>query len=646
VNQRAYSLLTLKSVDEDQRLIEGTASTPEVDRVGDVIESAGAVFKLPMPLLWQHKPDQPIGHVLSATVTKSGIKIRAQIAKNIGLPEIDRAWTLIKAGLVRGLSIGFKALEMEPLNPKDPWGGQRFLKWEWLELSAVTIPANQDASIAFIKSVSASALSGADARRSTSSPADVGRCTQKDARMTPNISEQVTAAIAELTTKSARLDELDTREGADGTLEADELHERDALTETVTALTGKVTRLKAKEAAQAALARPVYAKAADVDVRDTSRQNVSRVEVKSNLEPGIEFARYIICRMAALKHGVSALELAKTHYPDNPRIQWLIKDNIAAGSTQDNLFAKPLVNVTPSSEFVDWLRPQTLLGRIPGLTSVPFNTRITGQNSGATGYWVGEGKAKPLTRFGTFSTNLYWAKVAAIISITDELARFSSPSAEQMVRREIARALQERMDIDFVDPSKAAVANVSPASITNGVTNLNDSGTSLANVTTDIAQFFNAMIGNNLNVAECVWIMPNTVALQLSLMRDSLGALAFPTINVSGGTWQGIPVITSQYLLFSHTPANNKVLLVHAPSVALADDGGFTVDISREASLEMDDQPVMETGALGSPSGPTGSALVSMFQTNSMAIRCERYINWAKLRSTAVVWMDDVRWAA
>jgi hypothetical protein len=35
-----------------------------------------------------------------------------------------------------------------------------------------------------------------------------------------------------------------------------------------------------------------------------------------------------------------------------------------------------------------------------------------------------------------------------------------------------------------------------------------------------------------------------------------------------------------------------------------------------------------------------------MFQTNSIAIRCERFINWARKRNEAVAWMDDVNWAA
>lgn len=651
---RAYSLLQIKSIDADQRIIEGYASTPELDRQGDVLESRGAQFKLPMPLLWQHDKTKPIGHVVDAQVSDHGIRIKAQIARNV-LPYIDEAWALIKAGLVGGLSVGWRPIDM-PKRRKD--GGLQFSKWMWAETSAVTIPANASASIDLLKSLDASVLSNTGARESSNLPAAVG-ATPKARTMTQNpghltysgaalpVADQLSSATAELKTKSARLEELVLKDGAEGGLETEEATERDMLSETVEKLSSRVKNLRAIENAQAAMATPVLVRPSQGDVRDI-RQQTHQVEVKSNLEPGIEFARYVICQMAALKTRRDPLTLAKENYPDCPRIQWMIKDNVPAGTTQDNLFASPLVQrTTLAGEFLEWLRPQTIIGRIPGLRRVPFNVRITGQSSGATGYWVGEGQAKPLTRYGFNATTLTWAKVAAIIAITDELARFSVPSAEALVRDEIAAALLERLDIDFVDPTKAAVANVSPASITNGVTNLNDTGATLANTMTDIAQFFNAMISNNFDISQCVWIMPNTVAMQLALMRDATGALAFPTMSVSGGTWQGLPVVASQHLLFSHTPANNKVILVHAPSIAVSDDGGFTIDVSREASLEMDDQPVMaSTSAAGSPSGPTGSALVSMFQTNSIAIRCERYINWARLRTGAVVWMDDVRWAA
>ena len=67
---RAYSLLTLKGVDDETRTITGMASTPSPDRLNDVVEPKGAQFKLPIPFLWQHDSGQPIGHVTHAKVSR------------------------------------------------------------------------------------------------------------------------------------------------------------------------------------------------------------------------------------------------------------------------------------------------------------------------------------------------------------------------------------------------------------------------------------------------------------------------------------------------------------------------------------------------------------------------------------------------
>jgi hypothetical protein len=37
---------------------------------------------------------------------------------------------------------------------------------------------------------------------------------------------------------------------------------------------------------------------------------------------------------------------------------------------------------------------------------------------------------------------------------------------------------------------------------------------------------------------------------------------------------------------------------------------------------------------------------VSMYQTNSIAVRAERYINWLKARTTAVSFIDDANWGS
>ena len=150
----AYSVFEIKALLEDQRIIEGIATTPTPDRSGDVVDPKGAKFQLPLPLLWQHDSSQPIGKILDAIVSDQGIKIRGQIA-NVPEPgvlkdRLDEAWQTLKAGLVGGLSIGFKPITEKRIGDTFSYN---ISSWEWLELSAVTIPANMEATITSIKNV-------------------------------------------------------------------------------------------------------------------------------------------------------------------------------------------------------------------------------------------------------------------------------------------------------------------------------------------------------------------------------------------------------------------------------------------------------------------------------------------------------------
>jgi len=150
---RAYSLLQVKSVDDDQRVITGLATTPEPDRMGDIVEPLGAKFAAELPLLWQHRHDSPVGVVRFGKPTKDGIPYSASVAK-IETPGalkdlVDLAWQSVKEKLVRGVSIGFRALEYSFMES----GGIRFTETEIFELSLVTIPANASATIQTIKAM-------------------------------------------------------------------------------------------------------------------------------------------------------------------------------------------------------------------------------------------------------------------------------------------------------------------------------------------------------------------------------------------------------------------------------------------------------------------------------------------------------------
>lgn len=151
--QRAYSLFEVQSMDADKRIIRGIATTPTPDRMGDTIDPMGARFKNPMPFLHQHNHSSPIGLVRFEEPTARGIKFEAELPlieeEGPLRDRIETAWGEIKHGLVRAVSIGFRALKYA-FRDDD---GIDFQEIEVYELSAVTIPANANAVITAVKSM-------------------------------------------------------------------------------------------------------------------------------------------------------------------------------------------------------------------------------------------------------------------------------------------------------------------------------------------------------------------------------------------------------------------------------------------------------------------------------------------------------------
>jgi hypothetical protein len=181
---RAYSILTVKDVRKDQRIVTGIATTPSVDRVGDIIEPLGVRFVNPLPFLWQHFHDKPIGTCEFGTPTAAGIPFTATIAdpaKATSAALKDRlheAWDSITMGLVRATSIGFRPIEYSYIEG----GGVRYTETEVFELSAVTIPAQAEAIMEAVKSAQRRTLSGGAVRSRTAASSRVVRLTAKDQR--------------------------------------------------------------------------------------------------------------------------------------------------------------------------------------------------------------------------------------------------------------------------------------------------------------------------------------------------------------------------------------------------------------------------------------------------------------------------------
>jgi HK97 family phage major capsid protein/HK97 family phage prohead protease len=658
---RAYALLEVKALDDDKRMIEGFATTPTVDRAGDIVESAGAEFKLPIPLLWQHDSQKPIGHVLAAKVSKDGIRVRAQLARvdEAGplKDRLDEAWQSIKSGLVRGLSIGFKGLETEQI--EDTFG-LRFVRWLWLELSAVTIPANQDASIEAVKSIDSQALAatGKEPEKNVV-PASREKAINKPKtlekpKMSQTTAEKISAFEATRAAKSAAMEAIMEKAG-DDTLDDSQSEEYDTLKTEIKKIDEHLSRLNDLAKMQAQKAKPVAG--SSYEVGSASRGEPVRVSVKQpDLPKGIAFARYARCK--ALSHVLhkSAEDIAKQVYPNHEDLHMTLKTDIPAANVATSLWAGALVGSEGKifADFVEYLRPLTIIGQfgsggVPSFRNVPFRTPLITQSAVTTGYWVGEGAAKPMSKGGFTRTTLLPYKCAALTAATMELLRDSSPAAEAIIRDDLAKSVAAKLDTDFLDPQKGLESGVSPASISNGLTPISSVGRDADSVRTDLVAMLSAYITANNPASSAAFVMSAVTALQLSMMTNAFGQPEFPSLTVGGdgrtgftaGRLRNIPVVMSEYLGYTtDSPISGRdVFLVNAQDVYFGDEGGMEVRMSTEASIEMEDGPANASAATVAQ-----AQLTSMFQTNSVAFLAERTVGWARRRTEGVVHLQQVEW--
>lgn len=468
--------------------------------------------------------------------------------------------------------------------------------------------------------------------------------------------EQVADIKATIATLEARQGEIaKAAAGEDRSMDTGEAQEFDDAGEQIKTLKADAARFEVLAEREKATAAPVAKEIPDARSVALGNRDI-QLKTDEKLEPGIAIARYAMCLMKAKGNHETAFKLAEKHFPKTESVvktlkaqaeganlaeMFQIKATVPAGTTTDTTWAAPLAYAnTFGGDFIEFLRPRTLIGQA-AFRAVPFNVRIAGQTSGGSASWVGQGKSKPVMKVDFNAVTIPFTKVAAISVLTQELARFSDPSAEALVRDSLADAVISRIDNDLFDPDLAAVANVSPAGLLNGVAPIAAPGVDYsdpASVRCAIAALWAPWDVTNLGARPAYYTTP-AVARMLAFAIDPLGNVAFPGMTPQGGTLMGVPVRVSQYLANNGGSGGAPFILVDEAEIWLADDGSVTLDWSDQATIEMSDTP---TGSSSATVTSNGSPFVSMWQTNSIALRAERFIWWGARRTGAIQWIDGM----
>lgn len=289
------------------------------------------------------------------------------------------------------------------------------------------------------------------------------------------------------------------------------------------------------------------------------------------------------------------------------------KASVGAGTTtgaSDSLFAPALVGYAQYS--TGWLASLinsmaeaifALCKRLPVNTRFAVTTAIGVAGAPAQAGW------SPITQFNFGGDITVAQHVDAITVLTNDYLRFRAPYAEELMNAELSHALT-------IGTDKIAAGilldGISPTASTN-------------NTRQDLAAGFaeiNVGQGSKLLVATSP-----AVVKDIALQGQTEGPAAFADVVIpGGGSICGVPLISCDAL--SNYGSYGDLLLVIDCAQIAGDSGVVVASASSSADLQMLD------GGLGSPS--EGAELVSLFETDSTAMKLERFFSLVRLRSTAV----------
>lgn len=141
----------VKANDDGSVSIRGMASTPDIDRAGDIIDpkawDKGGLqnFKANPVILFNHNYDNPIGKATEVVTSDKGLEIAVTISKAAA----NGVCALIKDGILSAFSVGFRVKDADYIEETN---GILIKEAELFEVSVVSVPCNQAATFSLAKS--------------------------------------------------------------------------------------------------------------------------------------------------------------------------------------------------------------------------------------------------------------------------------------------------------------------------------------------------------------------------------------------------------------------------------------------------------------------------------------------------------------
>jgi HK97 family phage major capsid protein/HK97 family phage prohead protease len=653
--------------------MEFVLSDNSVDRVGDVIEQNWdlAAFKKNPIALFNHDRDQVIGSWEGVRVAGDRLLGKLKLAAEGTSELVDTVRKLIAQKILRATSVGFMPLKKEKLtdDASEFWGPFRFLKSELLEASLVSVPANSNA-VALARSLNLKPdLVGAI----FSKPANEARAANpaslpKSARNMKGISMQLNQTLASridaaqknVMALRTRLEEIASKEEHEQTEE--ERHRADELPDEVDAAQSMLEKLLRQERAISGARRE--GAVAVQSTGDTLLEVVKQPRQQEIIRPGelssaerdrrpfgdgkkLDDGDYVFRSLATWFSAHVQREpieaILRSRYGDrDERMNAVLRAAVNPAMTTVAGWAAELVQTQNTAAINRILAKAIYMPLATRGVRYTFGTGISQlkipirtSSSKLAGTWVGEGSPKPVKRASFTTATLTPHKLAVITTFTEEMAQYSNPAIEAILRQGLQDDTSEALDAYLIDNVASSASR--PAGLLNGVTPLTATaaGTATEKMVADLKQLISAIVAAG-GGTDVVMLINPAQSISLGFAMTTTGDFLFATVTEAGQKFN-VTFIVSQ------TVAVGTVIAIEASEFATATGDAPRFAVSNEATLHEEDTTPLAIGTPGSPA-VVAAPVRSLFQTDSIAIRLTLYVTWVMRRTGMVQTLASVGW--
>lgn len=613
-------------------------SDATVDRYGDTIDPQGWQldnFKANPIALFNHNANAPIGKWANIRIEGDAL-VADFVPVEQGTSRLgDEILSLIKQDILRATSVGFRAIAAEPIDPKRPLAGVRYTQQELLETSIVSVPANP-AAVAIAKSLNISddTMTLAFGEHARTRPRDITTSGGHARHQSPTpgmrpmtISKQIEDVQDRLNNARDQLVEH-TRDPDHDTDQAE------ALQQEVLAYDKRLTSLKNTEQALAARA---LVQSSEIKAPPLVPARRPLGMAAKEVRPRDLLARAAAVHLTSYVKRQSIEQVLDQRYPGHEATAIVTRAAVAGATTTTTGWAAELVeemhadflsNLDPSAVFPRLAAQGTSLSFGPNAGTIRIPSRAT--TPSISGSFTAEASPIPVRRLGLTSIQLVPHKLGVISVYSREIANYSNPSIEGIIREAMADDTAITLDGLLLDAVAATAAR--PAGLTNGVAALTaTTGGGATAILGDIKQltapFYAVNAGRNL-----VFIINPAQALSIMMTPGP------------DGTFGWSNQFTGRFSIIESTnvPAGHVYMIDAADFVSVSGPPEF--EVSETASVHLED-----TTPLNISSGAQGSAVVatpvqSMFQTAQIAIRMLANVTWQMRRTGMVQHIASVTW--